>query len=1313
MKKIKILIVIILTALSISAQEYTTIGNKQFRNVDGEWFQIYSSQEFRVVENKITIKFNPDANEQEITNFAVSNDLTLHYHDTILGYYVYLIPENEDIIDVLSNLHGHQLTQIVETQTYGVLLTNGYLSDYCDDERIISNDEFSPKVSWHLLSSYYQWYIPKIGVDCAWQLETGNNSVIVAILDTGVDYNHQDIGMGEDGYQNIIEGYNYVDDNNDAMDNCPNGICHGTRVAGLVAAKTNNNKGIAGIAGGWGNEGVRIMPVKVGHTSLTEENLIEGIYHAIDSGAHIVNLSLAIDQSSYIDDALELAYQHGLLLVAAAGQNETAIFYPATHPDVIAVGGTDINDNKPETFHYGAELELAAPGHNIRTTDKTYHYIVESGTSLSSAIISGVSALLWSYNPCFTNDDIRLILRETADKVGNVSYINGHSEKFGYGRVNAYEAILMATGYFDDLYISENTTWNNDEAIRADLIIETGATLTINAKVAIDANSKIIVEPGAKLIINGGILTSSANCAAGYWQGIEVWGNNAEHQWPDAEGNLAQGYLELNDAVIENAIDAVVLWKPGDNSSTGGILIAENTVFRNNRRSVHALNYKNFHPVNLKDMDNRTSFTRCTFDMDENYHGAETFYKHVDLALVNGVKFNACKFILSPDTPFTADHNMAIGSYGAGFSATGICTIFGQYECLSYDSCSFTGFHWAINATNASQTTNTFNVGHSIFNNNAYGIRTSNINNFTVLNSEFNIGYNEPESDPCATEGKAASGYGIHMTSCTGFAIEVNYFTKASGAPTGNYTGILCKNSETVHDVIYLNTFTGLSYGNFAEGDNRYDSDDQFGLEYQCNFNTGNNRDFIVTGGVDPRIRGYMGSMSREAGNIFSTGVELPDGHFKNTGLQVINYCYNTNPPVYYTPFYVMPIPNAGANTCPSNYGGGSGGSTKDVLLTEDEKQEAELEFATNLIDFNNVKALFDNLKDGGNTQALKTEVETAWPSDMWALRDELLGKSPHLSQEVLMAAADKTDVLPESILFEILSANPDELRKEELISHLENKDQPLPAYMISILRQLAGGVTYKTILQQDMARYFAGKTQAAYMLIRSCLNDTVSDYAYLRTWLNNLDNLNADMQIVAAYLAEENYTAAQAMLNLIPATRNLEGNALAGYNDYKTMMEMQMAWQQQNRSIFELDSLEIAILLDFAENTSGKAALMARGLLEYAYGYHFCNCLPVDDPAAWKSTAMMPGSDVDNGLSIQAVPNPASTWVAFNFTLPVHINEAVLQITDVHGRNITSFVIKSKQGQQVWDIRDAKKGTYLYSLKAGTLRKNGKLIIK
>jgi hypothetical protein len=1313
-------VALLLITINAFAQNIITVGDSQFKNENGVWFKLDGNQAYQVIENRLTIKYYPGVSEQKKTDFAESIDLSLFYHDTNVDYYVYLIPDHEDIIDILTDLQSHELIKIAEAQTYGY-----YLSTFCTNPSV-PNDPiyFGDGNQYPPLPA--QWYLPVIGADCAWQIESGRNTISVALIDSGVDFEHPDIGYGVDSYQSLTEGWNFTYNIGNTMDLCPNGNCHGTKMAGIIAAKTNNNVGIAGVAGGWGNEGVKIMPfVNVDITTgyADPQFTIWSIDSAIAKGAKIINMSFGSTGASYMDDVLEWAYEQGVLMIASAGQpidggmHSDSVKYPARHPAVIAVGATTAWDEIAPGSGDGENLELVAPGHNITTTDLgSYTRIPSTTTSVAAAVVSGVAALIWSYNPCFSNEDIRQILRNSADKIdfefGGYGWDPnnpGHSKKYGYGRVNAYQALLDVNELYPDYYVSEDETWSTDR-IHGNIIIDHEATLTLNSiELGMLQGKKIIIEQGSKLIVNGGIITSPCDVT---WQGIEVWGNKNEHQWPQSTGYYAQGYLELNDAIIENAINAVSMWKPGDEQTTGGIVIANNTKFINNRRSVHAINYENYDPITERKMNNRASFTRCTFEIEENYPGVEKFSKHIDLDRVDGVRFTACDFLLSPAATNVSAENMAIGSYSAGFTVKALCADT-YIPCQTYDHSTFAGFHWAINANNTLGSTRTFFVNQALFNGNAYGIYTSGINNFTVLNSVFNIGYNEPESDPCDGEGKSASGFGIHMTGCTGFAIEENYFTKASGAPQGNYTGILCKDSETQHDIIYRNIFNGLSYGNFAEGNNRYGSDDQFGLEYQCNINSGNNRDFIVTGDEEPRIRGYQGSMSKEAGNTFSTVVQLPDGHFKNTGTQVINYCYNTNPPVYYTPYYVMPIPNAGANTCPSNYGGGSGGSTKDVVLTEDEKQESELAYANNLSDFNNVKALFDNLEDGGNTQALKNEVETAWPSDMWALRAELLGKSPHLSQEVLLAAADKTEVLPESILFEILSANPDELRKEELISHLENKDQPLPAYMISILRQLAGGVTYKTILQQDMARYHAGKTQAAYMLIRSCLNDTVSDNAYLRTWLNNLDNLNADMQIVAAYLAEGNYTAAQAMLNLIPATRNLEGNALAGYNDYKTMMEMQMAWQQQNRSIFELDSLEIAILVDFAENASGKAALMARGILEYAYGYHFCNCLPVDDPAAWKSTAAMPGSDVDNGLSIQAVPNPASTWVAFNFTLPVHVNEAVLQITDVHGKSITSFVINTKQGQQVWDIRDVKKGVYLYTLKAGAMSKNGKLIIQ
>ncbi|RLD69768.1 MAG: hypothetical protein DRI87_09225 [Bacteroidetes bacterium] len=389
------------------------------------------------------------------------------------------------------------------------------------------------------------------------------------------------------------------------------------------------------------------------------------------------------------------------------------------------------------------------------------------------------------------------------------------------------------------------------------------------------------------------------------------------------------------------------------------------------------------------------------------------------------------------------------------------------------------------------------------------------------------------------------------------------------------------------------------------------------------------------------------------------------------------------------------------------------GGIGIKTVLSPEEKQQAEQDYADNLANYNNVKALYDNLKDGGDTDGTVSDVETAWPDEMWELRAELLAKSPHLSYEVLKSVADKTDVFPDEVIFEIMAANPDELRKNELITYLETKENPLPEYMISILHQLAGGITYKTVLMQEMARYHAAKMQSAYDLIRSTLNDSLVDYTYLRNWLDNTNTLNADMQTVASYMEEGDYTSAQSLLNLVPDAYGLEGDELDAYNEYKSLAEIQMNWQQQGRTVFDLDSAEIAMLVDYAENGLGKAAVISKGILEFAYGYHYCNCLPVNDSSNMKSSNAFAGTnETDNGLLIEATPNPARTWVAFNYKLPVFATEAVLRITDVSGKTITTFTLNSKQGQQVWDIRNIEKGVYLYTLKAESLSKSGKLII-
>ena len=889
-----------------------------------------------------------------------------------------------------------------------------------------------------------------------------------------------------------------------------------------------------------------------------------------------------------------------------------------------------------------------------------------------------------------------------------INYISNTLRVGTYGR-GVWEIPLPCINNEDALVITNNTTW--DSYMRLDRSVKVGymATLTITeyARICMPAEAKIIVEPGGKLIVNGGTITSGCEYP---WQGIEVWGNSAQHQWPNSNGTYMQGYVELNDATIENAICALSLWKPGDYSKTGGMVFATNTVFRNNEKSVHALLYRNFHPVNGKEMEYNSWFNNCTFEITEDYSGIHRFYKHVDLNQVNGMKFRGCDFSVSSEAPAIADFNQAIAGYNAGFKVEAICNSM-TLPCPEneYDRSTFTGFYSAIYSGSGILSSYPFTVNRADFNGNSIGIEVNGVTRQTILFNNFSLGTNAGDAAACTT---GASSFGIDMAGSNSFIIEENTFAKDAGAPQGLYVGIRCKDSNTPIDVIYRNSFNGLSYGNRAEGLNRQNPlQDQNGLQFMCDTNQNNAIDFIVAkkNSLDnPMIHGSQGSLNLEAGNTFSAN-PLPEGNFKNEGKQYVNYFYHTNPPVYHTDTYVVPIQISTANTCPSNYGGIN---PKSIVLDESQKLQRELDFATNLADYNNVKVLFDNLKDGGNTEGLKTVVTSSWPEDMWALRAKLLGDSPHLSEEVLKAAADKTDVLPESVLFEILSANPDELRKESLIEYLENKEQPLPAYMISILKQLAGGITYKTVLMQDMARYEGEKTKAANDLIRSCLNDTYIDWEYVRNWYDNLNTLNADYGIVASYMTEKNYSAATTMLDIIPAVRELEGNDLEEFTACKNLILWQIQLDQQGGDITALDSIAINMLQETAEGSTGMASLMARAMLEYGQGYHFGKCLPEAEQALYKSGTSCSGK-FDTGVSVTANPNPAHTWVAFDYSIPVTFTGAELLVTDIQGRLVVSFRLSGNQGQQVWDTRQVEKGVYIYTLKAGAVSKQGKLVIQ
>ncbi len=302
--------------------------------------------------------------------------------------------------------------------------------------------------------SYYsnQWNLPNIHMPSAWNAEKGNTTIIVAVVDTGVDYNHPDLNSA------IMSGrgYDFVD--NDIYPFDQRG--HGTHVAGIIAAETNNSQGVAGVNWG-GYYSTKIMSVRVlnekGKGSYS--NIAKGVVYAVEHSAKVINMSLGGGSpSSTLYQAVKYAYFNNVLPVASAGNNNMShLLYPAAYTSyVVSVGAVARDNTKAYYSNYGNDLELVAPGGEMNyegdpygvystyyatsTHSHTYKYM--QGTSIACPHVSALVALMLSKG-ITGNSLIRTILHSTAIDLGGV----GKDMYYGYGLINAYAALTYTSSW--------------------------------------------------------------------------------------------------------------------------------------------------------------------------------------------------------------------------------------------------------------------------------------------------------------------------------------------------------------------------------------------------------------------------------------------------------------------------------------------------------------------------------------------------------------------------------------------------------------------------------------------------------------------------------------------------------------------------------------------------------------------------------------------------------------------------------------------------------------------------------------------------
>jgi len=276
----------------------------------------------------------------------------------------------------------------------------------------------------------------------AWEETKGSEEVIIAVIDTGIDFDHPDL-------KNKIaqNGYDFVNEDADPTDD----HWHGTFVASVAAADTNNGEGIAGVA--WN---CKILPIKAISEDGSGEyfDLVDSIYYAVDNDADMINMSLGFamnpgEVAPELELALQIAHSNGIISVASAGNDGDSVLYPAAYDDYcLAVAATDYNDTRTSWSNFGPEVDVAAPGERIAGCFPLWYwgegslpYGFASGTSTSVPFVVGMAALVKSLKSWLTVDEIMDIVRFSADDTNNVEH-PGKDDFIGYGRINMEKALV-------------------------------------------------------------------------------------------------------------------------------------------------------------------------------------------------------------------------------------------------------------------------------------------------------------------------------------------------------------------------------------------------------------------------------------------------------------------------------------------------------------------------------------------------------------------------------------------------------------------------------------------------------------------------------------------------------------------------------------------------------------------------------------------------------------------------------------------------------------------------------------------------------
>lgn len=847
----------------------------------------------------------------------------------------------------------------------------------------------------------------------------------------------------------------------------------------------------------------------------------------------------------------------------------------------------------------------------------------------------------------------------------NIDYCEGAIYASSYGR-GAWRSPLPINTY-DDIHITSNTTWNTDSYIESNVVIESGAILTITggATISIAGGKKITIMRGARLNVSNATLTNS--CEA-LWEGIEVWGyDDLGHPaltdvlsgaYPASASDHGVVYITGN-SIIENAHNGIstskyneVGWSDPDYH--GGIIVALGSTFRNNRRSAEFLSFGS---------ENVSQFIACDFITDDVLNQEVIPYAHVSMWAVKGVLFmdNTFANTISTATKQGIKRGKGIYSEEATYDVIRSChEPLQPCGCAEWVGNTFDGLYRGIEARSVGvDFLYPLSIDGNVFIGNERAILISSIGNIELVNNDIQV-----------PDYVGVNCYGLYLEGSTNYHIENNFF-KSFGSVTEDFfpnSGLFVANNSSAGTTIYRNHFEDMEIGIRSQNTNS-------GLQLRCNDFTEvmSKYNIIATSGS---IAHQGNCIIHPASNIFSHDCLISNADFRlQSGVPGINYYYETGeaPSCYSSSINLI--------LCNANY---ECESQLEDPCDEEEQLQMMIHSGNELEDL--IEANYAKI-DGGNTLQLLDDIEKGIVT-----KEQLNSIGPYLSNVVLQALIEFPTELTTSELLTILSDNsPLDGSVSEVLENSEiTNEMVITELTETTLETEAGAKIIYSPMQELLAEIvFLENERSMYIQkgVNAYLKNKDSESAIFI--LSSEDSDWAKQKLAGIYFNIEDYEAASTILKSVNSD---DPNTL----EFKDFITTLIGIKSEGRGYTELSAEEEETMRNLNSKVS-TVGIAAGNILRMAFSEDYPEI--IDSIIEEMELKTIDPTNQSNEPSFRLYPNPASKLVYIDLFNIVSNCNIQLNVYDVTGRLVKQQVIGTEY-QTAWvALNDMKSGIYLFEL--------------